>query len=187
MTPEQIHSLMNAMLPMITNAMSTVVKELRKDDTPRGRIDHRALGGPPEWDSQKEEGFREWQIKLQAWLVNQDPNALYWLNRVRMTATVVETASLDTEEFCAEGDRESCKKFNSLLYNILITKLKGEAFSLVTSVVDGCGFEAWRLLMRRYAPRTPATKRALLKSIFNMKAAKKVDEIEKNILKLEET
>ena len=41
--------------------------------------------------------------------------------------------------------------------------------------------------MERYEPRTPATKRALLKTIFNMKSAKKVDEIEKNILKLEET
>merc|ERR1712082_48463 len=41
--------------------------------------------------------------------------------------------------------------------------------------------------MKRYEPRTPATRRALLKSIFNMKAAKKVGDIEKNVLKLEET
>ena len=40
--------------------------------------------------------------------------------------------------------------------------------------------------MKRYEPRTPATKRALLKTIFNMKAAKKVEEIEKNLLKLED-
>ena len=72
-------------------------------------------------------------------------------------------------------------------YNILITKLKGEAFNIVSCVHDGCGLEAWRLLTKRYEPRTPATKRALLKTIFNMKAAKKVEEIEKNLLKLDDT
>ena len=82
--------------------------------------------------------------------------------------------------------RMDCKKFNTLLYNILITMLKGEAFNIVSSVHDGCGLEAWRLLMKRYEPRTPATKRALLKTIFNMKAAKKVEEIEKNLLRLED-
>ena len=40
--------------------------------------------------------------------------------------------------------------------------------------------------MRRYEPRTPGTKRALLKSLFNMKPAKKIEEIEKNILRVEE-
>ena len=73
-----------------------------------------------------------------------------------------------------------------MLFNILITKLKGESFTIASSVKDGCGFEVWRLLMKRYEPRTPATKRALLKTIFNMKAAKKVVDIEANLLKLED-
>ena len=45
-------------------------------------------------------------------------------------------------------------KFNTLHYNILVTKLKGEAFHLVSSVRDGSGLELWRLLVKRYAPRT---------------------------------
>ena len=170
------------MMPLL----SDLLRELRREET-LGKIDHRALGGPPEWDATKEDGFREWHIKVQAWLVNQASKAINWLKRASMATESLTTATLDVEVFDTEQDREQCKKFNSLLYNILITKLKGEAFSLVTSVSDGCGFEAWRLLMKRYEPRTPATKRALLKTIFNMKAAKKVDEIEKNILKLEET
>ena len=40
--------------------------------------------------------------------------------------------------------------------------------------------------MKRYVPRTTATKRALLKSSFNMEAAKKVVEMDKNLRKLEE-
>merc|ERR1711888_320540 len=154
---------------------------------PKGHIDHRSIGGPPEWDSSNETQFTEWQIKVQAWLVNQDDCAIAWLKRATIATAPVETDSIDIEEFDSDQERDDCKKFNTLLFNILITKLKGEAFSLVSSVKDGCGFEAWRLLMKRYEPRTPATRRALLKSIFNMKSAKKVDEIEKNILKLEET
>ena len=73
-----------------------------------------------------------------------------------------------------------------MLYNLLVAKLRGEAFNIVSSVRDGSGYEAWRLIMKRYEPRTPGTKRALLKTIFNMKPAKKVEEIEKNVLRLEE-
>ena len=40
--------------------------------------------------------------------------------------------------------------------------------------------------MKRYEPRTPGTKSALLKSLFNMKAARKVEEIEKNLLRVED-
>merc|ERR1712240_811926 len=86
--------------------------------------------------------------------------------------------------------RSSVSNFSSrsraAFTHFMVTKLSGEAFKIVTSVRDGCGIEAWRLIMKRYEPRTPATKRALFKTIFNMKAAKKVEEIEKNVLKLEE-
>ena len=134
----------------------------------------------------KEEGFQEWNIKIKAWLVSQDPRALGWLKTATGMVETVETKDLDTQEFADDMTRMDCKKFYTLLYNILITKLKGEAFNIVSSVHDGCGLEAWRLLMKRYEPRTPATKRALLKTIFNMKAAKNVEEIEKNLLKLED-
>ena len=40
--------------------------------------------------------------------------------------------------------------------------------------------------MRRYEPGTPGTKRALLKSLFTMKPAKRIEEIEKNILRVED-
>ena len=90
-----------------------------------------------------------------------------WLKTATGMEVTVETKDLDTQEFAMT--RMDCKKFNTLLYNILITKLKGEAFNIVSSVHDGCGLKAWRLLMKRYEPGTPATKRALLKTIFNKK------------------
>ena len=152
------------------------------------KSNHNALGGPPEWDSGKDEaGFTEWHVKVKAWLVNQDERALAWLNTARNADVVLETDDLDVQNFQSEAVRNACKKFNGLLYNVLVTKLRGEAFNIVSSVRDACGLEAWRLLMRRYEPRTPGTKRALLKNLFNMKAAKRIEEIEKNLLRVEET
>ena len=149
---------------------------------------HSALGGPPEWDSGKNEAdFTEWHVKVKAWLVNQDDRAQTWLNTARNADVILETDDLDVQTFASDAVRNACKRFNGLLYNVLVTKLKGEAFNIVSSVRDACGLEAWRLLMRRYEPRTPGTKRALLKNLFNMKAAKKIEEIERNLLRVEET
>ena len=177
---------MNNQNAQLASQIAQLVSDMKQTGEKKGRIDHRSIGGPPEWDSGKEESFQEWHIKLEAWLMNQDGRALKWLGAARVANEAMTTESLDLNDFDDEHIREDCKKFNTMLFNILITKLKGEAFNIVSSVKDGCGFEGWRLLMKRYEPRTPATKRALLKTIFNMKAAKKVEEIEKNLLKLED-
>ena len=47
----------------------------------------------------KEEGFQEWNMKIKAWLVNQDPRALGWLEET------VETKDLDTQEFADDMTR----------------------------------------------------------------------------------
>ena len=106
-----------------------------------GGIDRKSIGGPPEWDSTQEHGFLEWQIKLTAWLVNQDERAMEWLKMARDSAGLIETDDLDRGTFQSEQLREKCKKLNAMLYNILVTKLKGEAFNIVTSARDGCGYE----------------------------------------------
>ena len=148
---------------------------------------NKAIGGPPEWHSNQEEaGFAEWNIKIKAWLSNHDSRAQRWLNAARDTDSLIESDDIDVWQFNDENEREALKKFSGMLYNILVTKLRGEAFNIASSVRDGCGLEAWRLVMKRYEPRTPGTKRALLKSLFNMKAARKVEEIEKNLLRVED-
>ena len=171
---------------MITAIAQAVSVAMQATQTGGGnRADHKALGGPPEWDSGRDEaGFMEWHIKVKAWLTNQDDRALRWLNTARDADVTLETDDLELIQ--SESERNACKRFNGLLFNLLVTKLKGEAFNIASSVRDSCGLEAWRLIMRRYEPRTPGTKRALLKSLFNMKPAKRIEEIEKNILRVEE-
>ena len=173
---------------VVTAIAQAVAVAMQATSQNTSKNSHNALGGPPEWDSGKDEaGFTEWHVKVKAWLVNQDERALSWLNTARNADTVLETDDLDVQNFQSDAVRNACKRFNGLLYNVLVTKLKGEAFNIVSSVRDACGLEAWRLLMRRYEPRTPGTKRALLKNLFNMKAAKRIEEIEKNLLRVEET
>ena len=38
-----------------------------------------------------------------------------------------------------QSELNDIKRFNAMLYNIMVTKLSGEAFKIVTSVRDGCG------------------------------------------------
>ena len=175
--------------PAVISAIAQAVTVAMQASNQSGnKSSYQGLGGPPEWDSAKDEaGFTEWHVKVKAWLVNQDDRALSWLNTARDADVVLETEDLDVQNFQSDAVRNSCKRFNGLLYNLLVTKLKGEAFNIASSVRDACGLEAWRLLMRRYEPRTPGTKRALLKNLFNMKAAKRIEEIEKNLLRVEET
>ena len=165
--------------PAVVTAIAQAVAVAMQATNQNGnKSSYQGLGGPPEWDSAKDEAaFSEWHVKVKAWLTNQDDRALRWLNTARDADVVLETDDLDFIQ--SDGERAACKRFNGLVYNLLVTKLKGEAFNIVSSVRDSSGLEAWRLLMRRYEPRTPGTKRALLKSLFNMKPAKKIEEIEK--------
>ena len=161
--------------PAVISAIAQAVTvAMQATQTGGNKPSHQAQGGPPEWDSAKDDtGFVEWHIKVKAWLTNQDDRALRWLNTARDAEVTLETDDLELIQ--SESERNACKRFNGLLFNLLVTKLKGEAFNIVSSVRDSCGLEAWRLLMRRYEPRTPGTKRALLKSLFNMKPAKRIE------------
>ena len=62
-TNEQLAHLMKALTDAVTALTDASSK---KPDDHMRRIDYRAIGGPPEWDSAKVDSFQEWQIKLQS-------------------------------------------------------------------------------------------------------------------------
>ena len=114
-------------LDAIVHAVTTAMNVKQQSG---GRIDTKAIGGPPEWNSnQDESGFAEWHIKIKAWLTNHDGRAQRWLN-----AEVIETDDLDVQHLNDESEREALKRFNGMFYNILVTKLRGEAFNITSSV-----------------------------------------------------
>ena len=101
------------------------------------KFDNKALGSPREWNSNQEEsGFVEWHIKLKAWLTNHDSRGQRWLNAARDAEDMIETDDLDVQHFNDPSEREALKRFNGMLYNILVTKLRGEAFNIAFSVRD---------------------------------------------------
>jgi hypothetical protein len=67
----------------------------------------------------------------------------------------------------------------------LVSITEGNAFRIVDSARDCNGLESYRLLTKRYEPKNSGTKRALLKNIINNPGAKKVTDIEANLMNVE--
>ena len=119
---------LEAIVQAVTTAMTV------HQQTGSGRMDTKAIGGPPEWNSSQEEaGFVEWHIKIKAWLNSHDGRAQRWLNTARDADDIIETDDLDVQHFTDESERGALKRFNGMLYNILVTKLRGEAFNIASS------------------------------------------------------
>ena len=76
--------------------------------------------------------------------------------------------------------------FSCTLHATLLSCTEEDAFRICHRVKDGNGLEAMRLIVKRYEPRTPATKRALLKAVISNAPAKKVEDIEGNLMHVEE-
>ncbi len=127
--------------------------------------------------------WQEWFTKLKAFLgaaAKGSEEMVGWAVELDKTAT-------EEEMDLSWGVRASeVKVFASQLYTILVNVTEDRAFEIVQSVGGGEGLEALRLLRRRFDPKTPGTKRAILKAILNITPAKKVMEVEEKIMKLED-
>jgi hypothetical protein len=82
-------------------------------------------------------------------------------------------------------EKELVSNFSTSLHDLLLKGTSGNAFELTNSVKDENGLEAWRKIARGYEPRTPGTKRALLMQILNNQCAKKVGDVETNLINIE--
>ena len=75
------------------------------------------------------------------------------------------TTSSSGEEY--QGVGQEVIHFGNRLRAILRSCAEEDPVNICCSVADGNGLKAMRLLMMRYEPRTPGTKRALLKAVIN--------------------
>jgi hypothetical protein len=85
----------------------------------------------------------------------------------------------NTDAYAELGDM---KLFSTKLHAILVSIAEGDAFRIVDSARDCNGLESYRLLTKRYEPKNPGAKRALLKNIINNPGAKKITDIEANLM-----
>jgi hypothetical protein len=131
------------------------------------------------------EHYPEWVAKLCAWVKMTNPAATDWLKLAAektgvITNDVIREMATESEEI-----PEALEEFSSFMYNLLIGCTGDEAFRRVTSVSDQNGLEAYRLRQKSYDPKTPGTKRAILKSIINNPQCKRVDDVEANLMAVE--
>ena len=95
----------------------SVVQALAALNGKPSKIDQKSIGGPPTWESTKEEDFLEWKLKLEAWLVNQEERALKWLKAARDLDEKFETDDIDLKfNHWDTSELNDLKRFNALLW-----------------------------------------------------------------------
>jgi hypothetical protein len=159
------------------------VQQQRQRQHEGGMTDTRGVGRPINFKGE-ESKFAEWVAKLQAYIRVTNPEAGNWL-RWASEQTVTINDELISDRF-DDMEINEVQKFSHRLFATVISCTEEDAFRLANSVNDQSGLEAYRLLKKRYEPKTPGTKRALLKSIINNPQSKKVQEVEANLMRIED-
>ena len=162
------------------DALKEIVKASKNNSS--GLTDVRGVGRPTTFRGE-EEKYCEWKAKLFAYLRMSAPKSMEWITWASTRTSRIQDQDIKDEY---EPQDSEVKDFSVKLYAILLSCTEDDAFRISHSVGDGNGLEALRLLMRRYEPKTPGTKRAVLKTIINNSPAKKPDEVEKNLMQVEE-
>lgn len=149
--------------------------------THHNMVDTRGIGKPSTFRGD-EMKFAEWSSKLEAFLKVTESESNGMLSWACNLTEHVDDDLID-ETFQVSGP---VKQFSAALQAILVTHTEDEAWRIVDSAKDFGGLEAYRLLKRRYAPKTAGTKRAMLKAIINNPQCKSVHLVESNLMKLED-
>jgi hypothetical protein len=176
-----------AMLRAQQDMQRGMLEMITRISQPQGSmVDNRGIGKP--FSFRGEEGkYHEWKTKLVAYLKVTNPRAPGWLRWATTQTEAVREDDLEimfqnTDAYAELGDM---KQFSTKLHAILVSITEGDAFRIVDSARDCNGLESYRLLTKRYEPKNPGTKRALLKSIINNPGVKKITDIEANLMNVE--
>ena len=151
-----------------------------------GQIDEKKNMRSPDPFDGSERKYPEWKAKMTAYLKLKVPESTSILKYMykHQDKPINNDAIKDMmDELILE--KKLVDNFSTALHELLLRNTSGSAFELTNSVLDENGLEAWRKLTRRYEPRTPGTKRALRMQIINNPSAKKVGDVENNLLHLE--
>ena len=181
---EAVSAMMAEFQRMNAENMSAILTKMleNKNNHHGGLTDSRGIGKPTTFKGE-ENKYTEWKAKLLAYLRVNNREADNWLKWASECTSEITEEDLDLN---FSTKKEEVTKFAVNLYSVLMHCTEDGAFRICHSVKEGNGLEAIRLLVKRYVPKTPGTKRALLKAIINQNPAKKPEELEKNLMHLEE-
>ena len=177
----QAHQNMVTLAQQHMDALKEIVNSNTRGGS-SGMTDTRGIGRPVVFKGD-EQRYGEWKAKLFAFLRVSTPQAMEWISWAGSQASTIDE---DLIEEYYQGVNQEVINFGNRLYAILLSCTEEDPFNICYSVADGNGLEAMRLLMKRYEPRTPGTKRALLKAVINNLLSKRPDEIGKNMMHAEE-
>ena len=76
------------------------------------------------------------------------------------------------------GGHEGDKEISAELYTALVSKCSGEALNVIRGGPEGCGFEAWVRLHRKYSPKTFARQARLTTHVVAPPRAKDLASVE---------
>ena len=149
-------------------------------------VDSRGIGKPGNFRGD-EAKYQEWKVKLNAYLRVSNSKGLEMVEVMcKSKETFIDDLDIDNYAQAHDLVQDHMHEFSNILYALLVTNTEEDAFRIVNSVTNGSGIEAYRLLRKRFESQTPGTRRALLNSIINNPQCKKVNEVERNLMNLEE-
>ena len=145
------------------------------------KVDSRGIGKPEKFDG-KEEMYPEWSTKFMSYVQVMFPESVPWTTWAMASK---EAVGDDDIELQYDENKEAVKSFAITLYSLLISSTSGDAWRIVESAGTGNGLEALRLIVRRFDPKSPGAKRSILKNLLTVPSCKKIVELEKTILHVE--
>lgn len=177
---EQFQQHMLAQQQQLQMLVTNLANNQNTEHRERGICDAKILQNLRTFSGATEE-FHDWQRKAKNYLrcfSNKTVQLMEWAENkdFGITHQYIEEG---------EGGQEQIK-LDIQLNAYLISHTDGQAGQLVSSA-SGVGFEAWRLLMKRYDPRTSESKRALMKRVINIQPAKNMQDLERTIQEWEES
>jgi len=144
-------------------------------------VDNKGLG-KPQMFSNREDDFRVWHRKVSNFICSQ-----YREVREILKYCEVQDAVIDLDDLALQFDgisEEIIKELNDRVHECLMSLTDGESNDLVYNAGEGQGFDAWRLLQKRWDPSTVGRAKKIFREIGNPGRVKSVAELPAAIEKL---
>ena len=136
----------------------------------QGGVDSKVLSKPSTYDPAKHQGymaFNDWSDHIITCVDAQIPGTWEILEHIKDTQPSMLMTVDDLALHFPNLDKATLEYSNSNLYAVLITYTLNEARNIVRQARRPNGYEAWKLLQRRFNPVTIGRQRAGLTNIAN--------------------
>ena len=122
--------------------------------------------------------FHEWQRKVKNYMRCVDRDVVTMMDKAEKQIEPIPNSEIK------RGHGDEGLKLSEELNAFLESHTEGPAAQIIAAA-HGSGIEAWRLLTKRYDPRTSESKRALMKRVVNTPAVKDMADLENAVQKWE--